>query len=484
MAGVDETGLTIKTFNQIIDSIQETLDDGDTGIVITDESNKIANNLANSIALALTEIYQFGEEVYNSANVYKATGTSLDKLVTYRRLVRLPAEFSSGKVEIFCSGKTLVNNNTRFRDTRGRNLVCTENRTLGTSLFRTVSVTLGTVTTGSKYYIIIAGTEYSYTTSSGDDDNDVLLGIKNNIDNNSGGLYTTDLTDSILSVNVVAPSNVPIAFHPDMVLGDFSSLVSTKATDTGPLNFPANSVNTLVNPVSTIISINNPVQLELGRDLETDSELRSRFLRTPAATREATVDSILRAVDGVDGVISTNLINNPTSSVSVDGLPPHSYEVIVDGGEDEAIANIIFQRGAAGIQAYGSTTVVVSDSKGIDNSIGFTRPTNVYIFFRVTYEPLSTGSVPSNIETLIKDNVVEYAGELSTSDDIIPSRFTVPLYNNITGLGEVLVEVGSSLNEGDLTPTTGYSTDRIVLDIRERSVIESARISVIENPLP
>lgn len=484
MAGVTENGLEIKTFRDIVADVQAELDDGDSGIVITDESNKIANNVAMSIILAITEAWQFTEEVYNSANIYKATGTSLDKLVTYRRLIRLAAEQSTGQVEMFCTGRTVVNSNTRFRDTRGRLLTCSDNRTLGTSLFRSATITLGTVVTGVRYYLVIAGTEYSYTAQAGDTDTEVLAGIKQVIDSTSSSSITTTVTDTSLTFNIILPENASVIFHPNIVLGDFSSLVTATAVDTGPLNFPANSVTSLVNPVASVISVTNPESFTVGRDEETDSELRARFLRTPAATREATVDSILRAVDNIEDVETTKLINNPSDSTSVDGLPPHSFEVIVEGGDDTLIANTIFQRAAAGIQSFGSTTVVVEDSKGGSHSIGFSRPTPLYIFFKVTYEPLSSGSVPSNIETLIKDAIVAYSEEMTSSDNIIPSRFSVPIYNNVTGLGEVIVEAGSSTNQSDTSPVGGYSTDRITLGIREASVIESSRITVIEQTLP
>lgn len=484
MAGITENGIDIKTFRQLITDIQNTLDEGDTGIVITDESNLVANNIANSIGMALAELWQFGEQVYDSGNVYKATGTSLDKLVTYRRLVRQPAEFSSGGVEMFCSGRTTVNQNTRFRDIRNRILICTESRVLGSSLFRTATVTLGNVVVGTRYYLVIAGTEYSYTAVINDTAQQVFAGIKASIDTNSNGTVTATVTPTSLSFNIVAIENATVQFHPDMVVGNFSSIVNARASETGVLNFPAQSVNALVNPIPTVISVSNPLTFTLGREQETDRELRMRFLRTPAATREATVDSIIRAVESVEGVTSANVINNPSTTTSPDGIPPHAFETIVDGGVDVDIANIIFQRAAAGIQSFGSTTVVVQDSKGTDHSIGFTRPSPSYIFFRVTYEPLSTGSVPSNVDNAIKDAIVEYSTTISAADDVIPSRFTVPIYNSVAGLGEVLVEAGSSPNQGDNAPVGGYSTDRIDIGIRQRSVIESSRITTVEGTLP
>ena len=481
MAGVTSTGLVTKSYRDIITETQQRLDDSDTGIVITDESNKVANNLANTFVLSLSELWEFGEQVYNSFNIYKAEGVTLDKLVAFKRLTRYSAEYSTGKVELFGSGRINVNLNTKFKDTRSRVVTSTEVRTLGTSKVKTAEVTMSEVTVGVKYYIVLKGLEFSYTSMTGDTKTDVLEQISLLI--NANLLLESSVTGEVLSFNNTLNNDMSFILHPSIILGKYSSVVNVRASETGALTFPADVVTNLITTLSTVTSINNPEAFNVGREQETDVELRTRFLSTPAASENATVDSITRGVENVDGVESVLTINNPTSA-TVDGIPEHSFEVIVSGGIDQDIGDKILAKAAAGIESYGNTTVTSYDLKGTPHAISFTRPVDMYIFFNIKYESYDEETLPDDVETLIKDAVVVYGTGFKPNADIIPSRFTVPIYNNISGIGELIVECGYSSDANDLAPVAGYTEDRVVIGNRDVAIIEASRITVTEIAIP
>ena len=481
MAGITSTGIVTKSYRDIITDTQKRLDDSDTGIVITDESNKTANNIANTFTLSLSELWEFGEQVYNSFNIYKAEGVSLDKLVAFKRLTRISAEYSTGKMELFAQGRVNVNPNTKFKDTRSRVVTSTETKTLGTSSLKSAEVSMSEVTTGIKYYIVLKGLEFSYTAVAGDTKEDVLQQISLLIDANP--LITSSTASEVLSFSNDLNNNMSVIFHPSILLGKYSAMVNVKASETGALTFPQGVVTGLVTTLSNVTSVINPEAFVVGREQETDVQLRTRFLSTPAASENATVDSINRGVESVQGVESVLTINNPTAAV-VDGIPEHSFEVIVSGGADQDIGDKILAKAAAGIQSFGNTTVTSLDLKGTPHAISFTRPEPMYIFFDVKYEAYEEEALPDDVETLIKDAIVTYGTGFKPNADIIPSRFSIPIYNNVSGIGELIVECGYSSVSTDLVPVAPYTEDRVVIDNRNVATIEASRITVTEMAIP
>lgn len=477
MAGLTSEGVEVKNYREIISDAQGRLDDNDTGIVITDESNKIANNLANTFTLSLAELWEFGQQVYNSFNIYKAEGNSLDKLVAFKRLIRYPAEYSKGYVEIFSTGNTSINTSTTVRDTRGNTLTALESTTIGTSLFRKVQLQVVTANSGL-YVITLGGMDYPYTATNIDTVETIASELAAIIDSVTS--YNAYNVDGNIFIEKVASANVIVSYTSQMTRKDFSTLVMFKNSVTGATFIEDNTVTELATTLSSVTSINNPETFQYGRAQETDTELRERFLNSPASSEKATINSIIRGVESVDGVTNVNLINNPTEDISPDSVPRKSYELIVTGGNDLAVATEILDVGAAGIQPYGSILQTIKDSKGTPHTIGFSRPTSNYIFFNVTYEIYDEEVLSENIEALIRESIVTYGQDFIANVDVIPSRFVVPIYQNSSGLGEVLVECGYSTDENAVAPDTGYSVNKISISVREVAVVEAQRINITE----
>ena len=55
---------------------------------------------------------------------------------------------------------------------------------------------------------------------------------------------------------------------------------------------------------------------------------------------------------------------NGGDTVDADGRPPHSVEAMVTGGDNAAIAAVLWAAKARGIATYGSTSVAVADAQG------------------------------------------------------------------------------------------------------------------------
>lgn len=141
----------------------------------------------------------------------------------------------------------------------------------------------------------------------------------------------------ITSIDVSTPFS--IALGSNLTLNNLTSPGVFLAQAFGPVAAPANSVTEIVTPISGWISVNNPEAGLLGRNRETDAELRLRRLRSlrilGAGTVEAIRSRVLQEVPGVTNVfvfenvtmqqapststLSTQLITGNTVNVTIDG---------------------------------------------------------------------------------------------------------------------------------------------------------------------
>ncbi|WHS97777.1 MAG: hypothetical protein LZT29_00654 [Pantoea stewartii] len=103
----------------------------------------------------------------------------------------------------------------------------------------------------------------------------------------------------------------------------------------------AGSVSKINTPTRGWLSVTNVSAATVGSAAETDSELRIRQRQSvalPSLTPFAALDG---AIANVTGVTRHKLYENDTGSQDANGLPAHSVAAIVDGGDINAIAQVI-----------------------------------------------------------------------------------------------------------------------------------------------
>ena len=122
-----------------------------------------------------------------------------------------------------------------------------------------------------------------------------------------------------------------------------------------------------------------------GRPRETDSELRERVRETVGEAGSSTIDSIASNLIELDGVESVSLFENKADEIDSAGRPPHSFEAVVFGGNEQEILNKIYQTKAATAHDVGGfvgekvTGDVASDATDQTFEITFSRPSGVQI---------------------------------------------------------------------------------------------------------
>lgn len=189
-------------------------------------------------------------------------------------------------------------------------------------------------------------------------------------------------------MDTMPPASGP-AFYQDgndnewALVGEGSAWADSKAecTELGPFAAPSNTLTTIDSPVSGWFSVINFLDAALGNSEENEVELRARREdEARSAEGSPSTNGIREAVGKVAGVTYCQVFENVYDGYSADGIPPHSIEVLVEGGVDQAIREAIFDANTGGIRTHGSTTGTVLDSGGFLQDIRFTRPTVVSIY--------------------------------------------------------------------------------------------------------
>ena len=246
----------------------------------------------------------------------------------------------------------------------------------------------------------------------------------------------------------------------------------------GAISGLANTITEIRTPIFGWDSVTNPVDAAVGDIEETDAELRRRRTASTAISAQSVLDAMYGRINSVDGVISTTVLENDTDVIDANGLQPHSFEVIVEGGDDDVLANTIWVTKPAGILPDGSEDVPINDSQGFEHIMRFSRPELIPIQVAVS---ITVGpDYPSNGETLIKQAIVDYAnGDLvpnrgfSVSDDVVLSE----LYTPINTVDDLSV---NSLNIGIFPGATGPND--VPISVRQRSTWNVAQITVVQVP--
>ncbi|MBN2157931.1 MAG: baseplate J/gp47 family protein [Spirochaetes bacterium] len=217
-------------------------------------------------------------------------------------------------------------------------------------------------------------------------------------------------------------------------------------------NVPANSINSIKTPIPGVTSVNNTAAASGGRPQESDQEVRSKYEDLPASTGSS-IDAIRAAVAAVPGITNVLALENTDNVDDENGIPPRAFEVIVNGGLDEDIADAIFLKKSAGIESYGTETVVITDVQGFFHDVHFSRAilVDVYVIFEIeTNDNWSSANI-----TTMKRNAVSYVGGIDDQSaehagvgcgGTVFAWKLIAIQSLITGIEDISVKLGKSPN--------------------------------------
>jgi NTP pyrophosphatase (non-canonical NTP hydrolase) len=220
------------------------------------------------------------------------------------------------------------------------------------------------------------------------------------------------------------------------------------AVETGAIPALIGDINIIVTPRSGLDEVYNSVDGVMGRAVESDAELRIRATQSLELGGAATVEAIRsRLLQEIEEALHVLVFENITDA-TVDNRPPHSFEVVVDIADDEdlkqEVADVIWAVKPAGVASYGSSSKTVVDSQGYNHIIYFSRPTRVPIYVIVNYTRYDEETFPLDGEDTIENKVLEYGISLGIGVDVIPQRFFGGIFENVPGIENLEILVGTS----------------------------------------
>ena len=229
-------------------------------------------------------------------------------------------------------------------------------------------------------------------------------------------------------------------------------LTTFTAIEHGPLEVASGAVNKIVTTIAGWDSITNPTAGIIGRDEETDSELRNRMIESYAINATGYVEAIQANLAALDGVLDVRVLENPNNtSIEKFGVTinPHSILISIVGGEDEEIAKTIYQRKDAGCGTTGDYEVSYTDENFYNATYTYNivRPESQALKIKVTFFGSSMNPTEKNlvIQSLINDVTGGGANDrVSLASTVYASRFYSVIQNSTTApIASIEVALGT-----------------------------------------
>ncbi len=193
-------------------------------------------------------------------------------------------------------------------------------------------------------------------------DPDFSIGQALNVLIKISGITRRAATRSQVDVSVITTRDVtlPEGYSVEDDLGQIwetsSEVDLTTGTTTVTLfaeNFGAVEADaaTVTEPVTFVLgvsSVTNSAAATVGRDEETDEELKIRRNRSLETPQSSSIGRLYTALGEVTGVTDVVVYENDTDSTDSDGIPAHSLWITVEGGDVEDIAECLAKNKTGG----------------------------------------------------------------------------------------------------------------------------------------
>lgn len=439
MPGVTASGFVRKTLPEIVTELENALK-AELGDSIDVGPEGPFGQIIGVMAERYSDLWELGEEVYTGATPDGATGVSQDNVCSITGTVREAARAST--VTLAATG------------------------TAGTVLAsgRIVSVvTVGTRFLTTAVATIAAAAAWAGTTG---------YVVGNRVKNNSRIYECASPGTSAGSGGPTGTATgIPDGTCSWNYLGEGVGVidVEAEAEETGPSNGSARTITVIETPVAGWSSVINPLDAELGANIEPDPALRLRREDEIRASGNAALEAVRAALLQVDGVTAATVFENVTDTTDGDGVPPHAIECLVRGGDDAEIAAAVFASVAAGIATHGTDTEVVTDSQGIDHTIKFSRPTEKLVY--VTLTLIVSSDYPVDGDALVKLAVVAYGDLQASGKNVVASVLAAQAFE-VTGVLDASALIS-------IAPTTvPVASTTIAISLRQLAVYDTSRISI------
>lgn len=466
--GLTPQGPNIKRLDVILEEMHEDMSKK-LGVNTRQNPQSLLNHILTNVSDRIAELWEFGLDVYYSQYPSTATDSSLDNAAQFGGSTReMPAK---SFYSILCTGVdgTVVPAGTLIAsDTNPAiNLTNQSDGQITRSSFNKAVVVLASESDSSALSIALNGELYSGNT---------LEALASAITDDA---FEVDYADGRLTIEATdeASSNTMVLSE-NLTTETVASIIQFGTVDYGDTFIPNGAITKIVKTVAGLESVINVGSYIAGRLTETDTEFRQSYADKIYNRSSAMLESIKSAIlENVQGVESVAPYENYTDATDSMGRPPHSIEIVVDGGSATEIAQQILNTKAGGINTFGDVETVLPGVYGEDITVRFNRPTYVYVWFQVGVTLSGSTNPPTNYADLIKETILECMEGVEAGSDVISQRFTTALYNKVSGIEYFDIRLFSSTESG--SSPSAYTERSVSITARQRAITSESRIGVV-----
>lgn len=256
-----------------------------------------------------------------------------------------------------------------------------------------------------------------------------------------------------------------------------ANTVTLFAQNFGAVEADANTIDTPVTVVIGVLSVDNPAAATVGRDEETDEELRIRRNRSLSLPATSTVGGLFTALGNIVGVTDLVVYENDQDTTDTErDMPPHSIWPVVEGGAVADIVEAIAKNKTGGTVLKGTVegtyTETLQKPNGdeyvILHEMSFDRPVEVRLYVRLT-ATRKEASDPVDVAQIQQEVA---ARTFTINENVLASD----LYRNVYQAGENFIATDLEVSTDDVA----YTDARLETDFDEKFTIDSADVAVTE----
>lgn len=201
--------------------------------------------------------------------------------------------------------------------------------------------------------------------------------------------------------------------------------VTGTAQDAGDLRAAPNEITKIATPCRGWQSVSNPAAALPGAPVEKDGTLRTRQRVSTALPSRTVFEGTVGAVASEPHVTRWRGYENDSDTPDQHGIPPHHICVVVEGGDNQAIAEAIAVKKTPGTGTLGDITLITRDRYGVPKSISFYRPVRVRVAVRIVIRALA-GYLSTTGERL-RANICTHVNSIEIGEDVLLSRVYCPI---------------------------------------------------------
>ena len=323
-------------------------------------------------------------------------------------------------------------------------LALSDSREITRSSFNKVSIKIASLDMGDNYTAAINGAVFSFVPTELNAVS-VLKGLAAAITDTDFDI-SVDEENALLNIESkdITTTNV-LVLSENLTTETVTTIVTFGTVETGDILIPEGVITNIVKADAGLLSVVNLCAYIAGRDEESDVEFRQSYADKIFNRSSMMLESIRSAIlNNVQGVVSVAPYENPSHEWDDYGRPPHSIEIVVDGGDSTEIAQQILQKKAGGINTFGDVEVILPGAYDEDITIRFNRPTTIHTWFHLGITLSKTEAIPPNYVDLLRGVVLDNMEMLDAGDDVVPQQFMSELYRACSGISYIDIRLYTS----------------------------------------